>query len=588
MLRSVRVVASIAAFFGCACILPGSDSGWTLARNARFELYLQNGSGDGRELMLRLERLQVFFERLSGLNVEGRPPIQILVFRSPESYQPFRLEPNSDSYYVGNDGRDYIVLSGDTILRDAAHEYWHFVEHARAMRLPAWLNEGLGEFFSTLRFDATGAAIAGTEPAGLVANLRTQEWIALPDLLSLTPDGPLRLDRDRLQLFYNESWALAHMLMLSPDYSPRFQELTGRLAAGTTSRPALESTYSKPLDEIGRDLRAWVQNRAGPAPLGEIAPIAAPGAIQVSQVSESVIKRMLPEIMAGAGKRQQAEALYRDLARENPGDPQIPAALAMLALRENNRLEAQRQWRIALERGIKDARMCFRFSQMAQQQGLPAADVRSALERAVLLDHEFDDALFQLALIEKQAGELQSALKHLRAMRHVGPTRAFVYWSAMSDLLNDLGRRQEAIDAAKTAALWAATPHEADTARSLEYMASTDLTVRMYRDAEGKAGMETARVPHDSADWNPFIERADRVKTVEGRLREIECEDGGNVFIVIKGTETFALVVPDPTHVQMRNAPGEFICGPQDEPPVRAVFAETAPGKGVLRGLEFR
>ena len=44
-------------------------------------------------------------------------------------------------------------------------------------------------------------------------------------------------------LFYSQTWALTEMLMLSPEYGPRFRLLLGSLALGTGSETALHSVY---------------------------------------------------------------------------------------------------------------------------------------------------------------------------------------------------------------------------------------------------------------------------------------------------------------------------------------------------------
>jgi len=49
------------------------------------------------------------------------------------------------------------------------------------------------------------------------------------------------------------------------------------------------------------------------------------------------------------------------------------------------------------------------------------------------------------------------------------------------------------------------------------------------------------------------------------------------------------LAIPDPGHVQMRNAPSEFTCGPQQPTNVAVDYAAT-PGlqaDGVVRGMQF-
>ncbi len=573
------------AIFGLLAVpLAASSSGWVSARSSHFEVYAHSGA-DARQTLVRFEQLRAFFEQHTGIQVESHLPLRVLVFSSIAEYSAFRWNSVSDAYFVAGEERDSIVLPDPNSERLAAHEYWHFVEHAGNLRLPLWLNEGLADFFSTVRWE-THAGRMGDPPPDHIAALRRGSWIPLPTLLSLAAGAPALSERSQSEMFYAESWALAHMLKLSPAYAPRFPELMERLASGTPTLQALEGVYARPVDWIARDLRTWL-HKAHSVPLPAAMP-SAPLSIAIAEVPPAEVGLSLAEILLSVGRVDQAESLYREVASEAPENADVAGRLALLALGRHDLTEAREQWQRAIEHGIGDARICYRFAELAEEAGAPAVEVRRALERAVLLDPAYDDALFSLALTENRSGEPAAARRHLRAMRNITPGRRFVYWTAMSDALNELGRRDEAKAAAETAKTWAATAEERAYAERLAYVAETDLAVRFTRDSAGNVRLETARAPHDAADWNPFIEPGDHVRRVEARLREIQCGGAATVFVVETASAVLGLKVPDPTHVQMRNAPAEFTCGPQTGTHVLAVYAETGPATGLLRGLEFQ
>ena len=590
--RPVLRIIIASPLFALACSPPAQAAEWILARSTYLEVYTDAGAENARAVSLWFERLRAFFQQQTGLQITPRSRLRVLYFRSAEEYETYRLRPNSDAYYASADGRDYIVLSGVAPsekaipLRIGAHEYWHFVQHAYALLMPPWLNEGLAEFFSTVRLSEAGGHL-GSEPAGHLRILRSRSWIPLATLLALADDSPLRRERNTSEVFYAESWALAHMLILSPAYSQGFRTVVERLASGMSGPEVLEGVYEKPLDDIARDLRGWIERgRYAPAAL----PAAPPDyvAIDVADVSAFSVHALLAGLMAGIGRHERAEAMYRALAAEAPNNASVAAALAIIGLENNDLEQARRQWTRALSQGLEEAETCYRFAKLAEDAGLPATDIRAALERAVALQPDFDNALFSLALLDNNAGDPSAAVEHLRAMRIIGPERQFHYWTSMSDALNELGRHAEAKAAADTARTLATTEEQRAYAVRLAYAAQTDLAVRFTRDAAGNLQLETTRAPHDASDWNPFIEPADRVRRVEARLREIECGGPATAFIVEADRGLLRLTIPDPTRVQMRNAPSEFTCGPQTAPEVLAVYAETGPAAGLLRGLEFR
>ncbi|HYW46212.1 MAG TPA: tetratricopeptide repeat protein [Bryobacteraceae bacterium] len=585
----MRLPVLLAAIALCAWGQPAVP--WTVARrSARFEVYSQAGDQAARAALVWFEELRAFLVS-AGLNPDGpaggAARVRVIGFRSAKEYQPYRLHPGSEAYYVGTESREYIVMPalGAGQFGMAAHEYAHAVLDGVGLRLPVWMSEGLAEFFSTIRIGDRGCTIGGDLP-GRTRELQRGGWISLARLLEATGAGA-----SASELFYAESWILTDMLARSPEYAARFSVLVGTLASGASGERALSTVYGKSLDAIERDARAWAgKRRAAPIrPVG-VAPRGDP--VEVSEVSPRAARALMADLLLANGWLDRAEEAYRALEKEDPADADVPAALGAIALRRGDREGARREWRRAIGLGVTDAVLCYRFAVLASAAELPADEIRPALERALALRPDLDDARYYLGLAEKNAGRYESALSDLRAIRHVAPERAYAYWIAMADTLIELGRREDAKEAANEAMARATTPEERAHAATLAYVASTDVTVRLTRDAAGETRMETARVPHDTADWNPFILPEDQIRHVSGNLREVDC--GGTVtrFLLDTAAGPQALAVPDPSRMLVRNGPGEFTCGPQSATAVKVDYAVTrsADGKadGVIRGIEFR
>ena len=298
-----RLAAAI-LFCLLGTVLHAADTGWTLARSPHFEVYSHAGGREAREVLVWFERLRGFFEDQTGIKVDARLPLRILVFSSTEEYAPFRPSPTADAYFATSSNADYVVLPTPDADRLSAHEYWHFVAHKGGLRLPLWLNEGLAEFFSTVQLEAKGGRM-GVAPPLHISLLRFHSWIGLPALLAATPGSHILRERETAGVFYAESWALTHMLKLSPAYARRFPELMNRLNGGMPSQQALEATYGRSADAIGNDLRGWfLKGRSAPVPAArsEIAPM------DLSQASSSAIRSLLNAIRSTADLPDQAEA----------------------------------------------------------------------------------------------------------------------------------------------------------------------------------------------------------------------------------------------------------------------------------------
>ena len=158
-------------------------------------------------------------------------------------------------------------------------------------------------------------------------------------------------------------------------------------------------------------------------------------------------------MLAAAGELDRAEELLRNLAREAPDTAEVSVALSGLACEKTIRMRRGAEWRRSrVNEGATDAGVFYRYALFADQAQLPAVEIRSALERAVALRPDFDDARYRLALLEKNTGHFDAAVVQLRAMHTVAPARAFSYWIAMADALNELERRDESATAARIAA----------------------------------------------------------------------------------------------------------------------------------------
>jgi tetratricopeptide (TPR) repeat protein len=422
--------------------------------------------------------------------------------------------------------------------------------------------------------------------------LQRRAWIPLAELVELPEQSEVQTNRETAGMFYSESWALADMLVLSPDYGLRFGALLAALTVGTPSDRALAEVYGRPLDAIAKDLRAWAEKKHAQVPLpgfkmGE-AGVGAP-----ADVSPRAARAMLADLLSAAGELERARAIYLELEWEAP-DAAVFAALGNISLRAGDKDRARQEWKRAIAKGINDPKLCYQYAVLAENAGLPDSDFRAALERAVALKPEFDDARYMLALVQKNAGEYDAAVGQLRAMRHVVPVRAFHYWMALANALVELDRREEAVEASKHAVEHASNAAERSSAEQVAYMAQTDLAVQFTNGANGRVEMQTTRVPHKTSDFNPFVEPGDDMRHVEGRLREIECTGDTTRFVVETSGKRLTLAVVDRSRVEMRNAPPEFTCGPQAGVKVAVDYAASSTGKaavnaaGVVRRMEFQ
>jgi tetratricopeptide (TPR) repeat protein len=582
MRQPLASLFSFFVLFGSGAV--GAD--WTVVRDGQFEIYSQAGATQAKAALTWFEQLRALVRQETGLDVSKSNPVRVVAFTSEREYEPYRMTAMADAYYVGKTDRDYIVLPSLNrgSFPTAAHEYAHLVQHAAGAQLPPWLREGLADLLSTVRIDPEGARIGG-DVASRMAVLRHRAWIPLDQLVALPVSSPLRENRAGSQLFYSQAWALTEMLALSPPYRSQFEKLVAALDRGVDSTVALTATYGKPLDRIKHDLGKWVDHP--PKPLSLRNPTINDQPIGVQEIPAESVQLMLAGLLLDAGELNKAESIYRGMARPASGSAEASAGLAALAASRLEYDEARRLWGQALGQGLKDPEICFRFFELLDRGGGLLEERLSALQQAVALKPDFNDALWNLALLENNSGDYQSALDHLQSIRVVPLPRLYAHWNAMTDTLTALGRSKEAEAAAERASRYATTAEERSRSARLAYAARSHLAVQFSHDRSGNAQMVTTRVLNDDNEFNPFVEPSDDLRRVAGILREIECGSPEmRITLDIEGS-SLQLLIPDASRVKMGNAPPEFACGRQ---PAKEVIVEYAATKttGIVRGLTFK
>ena len=524
-----------------------------------------------------------------GADLDSRGPVRVIAFESVNEYSRFQTHPAADAYFLSTESRDYLVLPtlGSQEFGVAAHEYAHLVLRSFGVSFPPWLAEGIAEFFSTVRIEDQQCFIGGDLP-GRVFALRRHAWIPIQALLSA--HSPAQADRTLTNLFYSESWALTDMLIFSPGYAPKLSELLSRMSSGSTDPECVAHVYGKPLNQIMADLQAWVQmpRRGVPLP-GMTTNVETP---QITTLADFDARAALADLLLACGKLNEAETEYRTLQSQRPDDANVHAALGTIALRNGNRELARQEWKRAMQLGVADATLCYRFAILAEDAGDTSDEVRNALIKAIDLKPDFDDARYKLGLLEYNSGQYDQAIAQLQAIRDVPRSRAYGYWLALASALTETDDRPGAKDAAKRALSYATTEEERSTAVRLSFVADTDLTVQLSRDANGNTQVVTARKPHGSDSRNPFVEPGDQIRRLDGQIRRVECNAGKIVGFKVEGNKGAVEVkLVDPAHVLITGGTPEFVCGAEDGRKVAIEYA--ASGKhdavdGVLRGMRFQ
>src|SRR6185369_19504 len=130
---------------------------WVSVRTKNFTLVGNAGEKDIRKVGLRLEQFREVFARLFPKMKFNTPvPTTVVVFKSDDSYAPFKPNPNLAGYFQPGPDVNYITLTteardgGQSPFNIIFHEYTHLLVNNNSGNVPIWFNEGLAEYYSTV------------------------------------------------------------------------------------------------------------------------------------------------------------------------------------------------------------------------------------------------------------------------------------------------------------------------------------------------------------------------------------------------------------------------------------------------------
>ena len=310
-----------------------------------------------RQVAVWLEFFHSAFARLISRNVlDYSTPTTVIVFRDDPSFTPFKplyqgRPANVAGYFQPGEDVNYISMSLDPRERDpysiAFHEYVHLHLRDNIPGVPLWLNEGLAEFYGSLQFSG-GEALLGVPLPYYIRLLRSEEMLPLTTLLGIDTRSQHYNEQDKSGIFYGQSWALVHYLMLGggPARQDQFKRFLQLVSRGDDPIKALENSYGMTIDALEKELHAYV--RRGDMPSLRIASADDPQtyasytAMQRQSLSDGEANYYLGDLLRHIGRDDDAERYFKQAIALEPSLTLAHAALGQVSLGHKRFAEAKK------------------------------------------------------------------------------------------------------------------------------------------------------------------------------------------------------------------------------------------------------
>ncbi|HVW83446.1 MAG TPA: tetratricopeptide repeat protein, partial [Bryobacteraceae bacterium] len=501
-------------------ILPGIEPWFRLA-SPGFELYTDSGEKAGREALVHFEQVRGFFLKASPVPLADQFPVRIVAFNSKEDLRPYAPSSIAAAYFTSSRKRDYIVMQDATAesYGIGTHEYLHLLIRHSGLRIPTWLNEGWADVYSTLRPVRGGVAVGDLIPLR-VKTLETSQWLDFDTLTSVNERSPIYNEGNRAGIFYAESWALAHMLFLAPEYQQGFPKFLMALHQGKTSAEACQVAFGRTSQQVFEDLRKYLDRkrlygRIFEAPLGKLE-----NAPQSSPLSAFDTRIMLADLLATIGKTSEAKREYEQLAQLDPKRAEVNESLGYLALRGNDAASAREYFERAFSSGDADPQMCVELAALERAFRQPPDKIIPPLEQAIRSKPGYTDALLQLGLTKVAMRDFPAAIDTLMRIDKVTPDRAGVVFAALAYAYLRNGDLDRARRSAENAKKWATAPADIENLNRLLVLIEARSTVAFAP----RPGEKTAQV--------------------EGTLQAIDCQSGATRLRLAPGGKELSFDLP--------------------------------------------
>lgn len=553
-----------------ACASLRAEDKWIKLSTPHFEMFTPNSEKRAKETLQQFEQVRAFFRQATSKPIESSTAetrVRIVAFRGEKDYKPYRMNEGAAAFYLKTESHDYIVMGDveEAHFMAAAHEYTHLVVEHAGFKFPVWLNEGLADVYSTL--EAHGdKTMVGRPIEGRVQVLGQTKWLELPALFSVGRDSPYYNEKDKMTVFYAESWLLTHMLMLSATYGPKFPEFLAAVNRGTGTEAALLSVYGMDAHAVMGDLRHYMTGNTVRVSLVNVKFEKLDLETEVAAADDLELRLTLADLLIGVHRLEPAKQALTLLSKEYADQPQVEETWFDLAWQSQDLNSAAEHCARAFTMGSRNIQMLNNCMAVEYRLGGPSKNLIPMLQRVAELKPDDSETHIRLGVAWVNDQKYGAALTQFAQVKTVKPDMAYLFYSASGYAKLRLGDEVGSRKNWELARKYAKTETEVQTAdQFLAEFAKHDLLKQAQRDQAAAPRENSTPVTSSS---NPKSDAADQDNDpvpagllnrlrgeeqthVEGVLAYIDCAGKGWRLHLKTPTSELVFLITGPNDIQI-------------------------------------
>lgn len=415
---------------------------WVSVRSKNFLLVGNANEKEIRQVAVRLEQFREVFSRLfKGIVFNTPVPTTVIVFKNDSSYRPFKPQANTAGYFQSGEDVNYITLT--TELYGAQdpftvifHEYTHLLVNNTLGNAPTWFSEGLAEYYSTVKISEDQKFVLGSPISSHVYLLREKKILPLRTLFQVDQKSPYYNERDKQSVFYAQSWALVHYLVLGNggqrlNQLSRFVEL---MSANVPMEDAFKQAFSMTFETMEKELKEYIKHDRYPIISGHFErKLDSEIEMQATPITEAQAQAYLGDLLLHSNRADAEGYLQKALALD-PDLAMAHASLGLLRVREGKDAEARQSLERAVAANSQNYLIHYYYAYALSRAGNTQivtgfapetlARMRQELKKSIELRPDYPESYSLLAFVNVVSGtQLDESIEMLQKVLATSPGR---------------------------------------------------------------------------------------------------------------------------------------------------------------------
>ena len=397
---------------------------WISVRSKNFVLVGNASEKEITQIATRLEQFRDVFTRLlKKSNFSSSIPTTVVVFKDFDMYRKFG-PPNTGGYFQGGADMNYIALPGrideaNDPFETIYHEFVHLLVKDNVKNMPLWFDEGLAEYYSTLQIrDSDRKVWLGKVLSRHVFKLREETLIPLRTLFAIDHSSPYYNEASKQSVFYAESWALVHYLLLNPQRQPQLRRFLNMILAGQSPNDAFPLAFGVDYSVIEKELKEYVKHDTYPSQVATFEQKLEFDLEMKSQpLSDAEGEFYLGDLTSHSGYFDEAE---KHLIKALALDPNLAianASLGMIEMYRGHDAESKRYLERAVQGNTANYLVHYYYAEVLSHEVIGeggevssidpelARKIRTELKKAIELAPTYADSYRLMAFINLVANE---------------------------------------------------------------------------------------------------------------------------------------------------------------------------------------